>query len=121
MPIESTERTNTVQVKVSARHGHLDPAMQAEIEARAEKLLHFFERVTMIEVVVDLRGESKHAEVLLNAEHKHDFAAKAEAADPLTAVGAAVDKMKVQLKHYKEKIQDHRHNPSHGGPEGKSL
>jgi putative sigma-54 modulation protein len=109
-----------VQVKVAARHGHLDPEMQAVIQEKAEKLLHYFDRVLMIEVILDLRGEDKKAEVLLNAEHKHDFAAVAEAPDLLIAVNAAIDKMKVQLKHYKEKIQDHRHNPSHGGPEGKS-
>jgi putative sigma-54 modulation protein len=109
-----------VQVKVSARHGHLDAEMQSAITEKAEKLLHYFERVSMIEVILDLRGEAKKAEVLLNAEHKHDFAAHAEAEDLMVAVNVAIDKMKVQLKHYKEKIQDHRHNPSHGGPEGKS-
>jgi putative sigma-54 modulation protein len=109
-----------VQVKVSARHGHLDPEMQALITEKAEKLLHFFERVSMIEVIIDLRGEQKKAEILLDAEHKHDFAAHAEAPDPITAVNGAIDKMKAQVKHYKEKIQDHRHNPSHAGPDGKS-
>ncbi len=109
-----------VQVKVSARHGHLDDAMKAAIEERAEKLLHYFERVLLIEVTLDMRGESKKAEVLLNAEHKHDFVALAEADDPLIAVNAAIEKMKVQIVHYKEKLQDHRRNPSHGGYEGKS-
>lgn len=109
-----------VQVKVSARHGSLDDEMKAEIEAQAENLLHYFERVLMIEVTLDLRGESKKAEVLVNAEHKHDFVSHAEAADPMTAVHAALEKMKTQITHYKEKLQDHRRNPSHGGLEGKS-
>ena len=107
-----------MQVKVSARHGHLDEATQTEIREKAEKLLHFFERVSLIEVTVDLHGLEKKAEILLNAEHKHDFVAVAEAPDVLVAVTAAVDKMKQQIKHYKEKIQDHRRNPSHGGPDG---
>jgi putative sigma-54 modulation protein len=62
-----------------------------------------------------MRGESKKAEVLLNAEHKHDFVARSEAADPLQAVAAAVEKMKQQIKHYKDRIQDHRRDPSHNG------
>jgi putative sigma-54 modulation protein len=107
-----------VQVKVSARHGHLDETAQAEIREKAEKLLHFFERVSQIEVTVDLRGLEKKAEILLNAEHKHDFVSAGEAADLMAAVTIAVDKMKQQIKHYKEKIQDHRRNPSHGGPDG---
>lgn len=107
-----------MQVKVSARHGHLGDELHQQIQDRAEKLLHYFDRVAMIEVTIDLRGDDKKAEVLLNAEHKHDFVARAEAPDPLQAVAAAVDKMKQQLTHYKEKIQDHRRAPSHNGVAG---
>lgn len=107
-----------MQVKVSARHGHLDEATQAEIVEKAEKLLHYFERVALIEVTLDLRGLPKRAEILVNAEHKHDLVSHAEADDIQVAMNAAVDKMKVQIKHYKEKIQDHRRAPSHGGPDG---
>lgn len=110
-----------MQVKVTARHGHLEAAQQQEITEKAEKLLHYFDRVLQIEVTIDLSGLPKKAEVLLNAEHKHDFVALGEADDPLLAVNIAIDKMKVQLKHYKEKLQDHRRNPSHAGPEGKHL
>lgn len=107
-----------MQVKVSARHGHFDEPMQAEIRSRAERLLHFFDRVTMIEVTVDLRGDRKKAEVKVDAEHKHDFVAVAEHADPLLAVSEAVDRVRHQIQHYKEKVQDHRRNPSHGGESG---
>jgi putative sigma-54 modulation protein len=104
-----------VQVKVTARHGHLGEDIQQMIREKAEKLLHYFDRVSLIEVTIDLRGEAKRAEILLNAEHKHDFIAQAEAADPVLAVAAATDKMKQQIKHYKEKLQDHRRDPSHNG------
>ena len=103
-----------MQVKVSARHGQLGDEMYQQIRDKAEKLLTYFDRVTMIEVTVDLRGEAKKAEILLNAEHKHDFVSRAESPDPLLAVAAAVDKMKQQITHYKEKIQDHRRDPAHG-------
>ena len=107
-----------MQVKVSARHGHFDEPMQAEIRSRAEKLLTYFGRLTMIEITVDLRGDAKKAEVKVDAEHKHDFVGVAEHADPLLAVTEAVDRVAQQLKHYKEKVQDHRRNPSHGGEAG---
>jgi putative sigma-54 modulation protein len=104
-----------VQIQISARHGHLDDATQAKIREKAEKLLHFFERVASIVITVDLSGDMMKAEILLNAEHKHDFVAHAEAEEVLPAVKAAVEKMKVQLTHYKEKLQDHRRDPSHSG------
>jgi putative sigma-54 modulation protein len=106
-----------VQVKVAARHGHLEVDTQEIIREKAEKLTHYFERVLLIEVTLDLRGADKKAEILLNAEHKHDFVSHAEAPDLLVAVNIAIDKMKQQLKHYKEKIQDHRRDPAHGGTE----
>lgn len=108
-----------MQVKVSARHGHLNETQQEEIQAKAEKLLHYFERVTMIEVTVDLRGQPKKAEIRLDAEHKHDFISHGEADDLMTAISSAIDRMRVQLSHYKEKVQDHRRDPSHGGLDGK--
>ncbi len=108
-----------MQIKVSARHGHLDAATQEKIREKVEKLLHYFERVSQIEVTVDLSGDEKKVEILLNAEHKHDFVAHAQAPELLTAVAATVDKMKIQLNHYKEKIQDHRRDPAHGSIEGK--
>jgi putative sigma-54 modulation protein len=111
-----------VQIKVSARHGHLSDHHQTEITAKAEKLLHYFERITMIEVTVDLTPDNhqnqKAVEIRVDAEHKHDFVATAEAEDLMAAVTAAVEKLKQQLRHYKEKVQSHRGNPSHGGEGG---
>ncbi|MCU0703800.1 MAG: ribosome-associated translation inhibitor RaiA [Fimbriiglobus sp.] len=112
-----------MQIKVSARHGHLSEEHQAEITAKAEKLLHYFERLTMIEVTVDLAangtGHPKAVEIRVDAEHKHDFVATAADPDLMAAVTACVKKMEQQVRHYKDKVQDHRANPSHGGPEGK--
>ena len=108
----------TVQVKISARHGHLSAEHQAEIQEKAEKLLHYFERLMFIEVTVDLQHEAKIVEVIALAEHKQEFIGVDTGTDLLVTLGHAIDKVKHQINHYKERIQDHRRNPSHGGPEG---
>jgi putative sigma-54 modulation protein len=98
-----------VQVKVSARHGHLNDDHQREIRERAEKLLHFFDRLSMIEVTVDLGDKLlKRVEILVDAEHKHDFVARDEHEELIAAVDLAVDRIKHQIHRYKEKIQDRR-------------
>lgn len=108
-----------MQVNVSARHGHLSEEHQTLIREKAEKLVHFFDRLTFIEVTVDLqKDEDKLVEVLASAEHKHEFIGHANGNDLMQVVGAAVDKAKQQIKHYKEKVQDHRRDPSHGGQTG---
>jgi putative sigma-54 modulation protein len=107
-----------MQVKVSARHGHLTEEHQGQIREKAEKLLTFFDRITMIEITVDLAAAEKWCEIRVDAEHKHDFVSHATHDDLLPAVAHAVDKMKQQIKHYKERTQDHRRDPSHGGTAG---
>jgi putative sigma-54 modulation protein len=102
----------TVQIKISARHGHLAEATQHFIEEKAQKLTHIFERLTMIEVTVDLQKEPKEVEFKVQAEHKHDFVARAEDHDLLAAVDVVLHRLEMQLRRYKEKIQDHRRDPS---------
>jgi len=101
----------TVQIKISARHGHLAEATQEYIREKAEKLLRFFERLTSIEVTVDLKNDMKVVEFLVSAEHKHDFVATEVNSDILAAVDLVMDKLERQLSRYKEKIQDHRRRP----------
>jgi putative sigma-54 modulation protein len=107
-----------VQVKISVRHGHLSEANQAIIREKAIKLNHMFDRLTMIEVTVDVKktGEEDkaQAEFLVQAEHKHDFVARESHQDVIAAVDLALHKVQGQLRRYKEKIQDHRRTPSAG-------
>jgi putative sigma-54 modulation protein len=106
-----------VQVKVSARHGHLTDGIQAQLKEKGEKLLHFFSRLTMIEVTVDLHKERDgklKVEVIATAEHDHEFIGRDEDTDVMHAFNRAAAHVKQQITHYKEKIQDHRRDPAHG-------
>jgi putative sigma-54 modulation protein len=103
-----------VQIKISARHGHLSEATQQFIRDKAQKLLHIFQRLTMIEVTVDLKEDQKLVEFVVSAEHKHDFVARERNPDILAAVDLVMSKLEGQIRRYKEKIQDHRRTPSTG-------
>jgi ribosome hibernation promoting factor len=108
-----------VQIKIAVRHGHLNEAVQQSIRARAEKLLHFFERLTLIEVTVDLAATFEHKDVkmvefVVQAEHKHDIVAREHHTELMAAVDLAMDKLEAQLRRYKQKVQDHRRTPSTG-------
>src|SRR5262245_13156357 len=98
-----------VEIKVSARHGHLNDEHQQEIRQKAEKLLHFFERITMIDITVDLADKiHKKVEIRVDAEHKHDFVAHDQHTELMAAVELAFDRIQHQIHKYKEKIQNHR-------------
>lgn len=110
-----------MQVKISARHGHLGENTHNAIADRAGKLLHFFDRLTIIEVTLDLSDEAeKTCEILASAEHKHDFVAREKHAELMGAVDLAIHKIERQLTRYKEKIQDHRRD-QHVGEIGRSA
>jgi len=106
-----------VQVKISVRHGHLGDNTQTILREKALKLLHVFERLTMIEVMVDMKKSEEDkaiVEFLVQAEHRHDFVAQESHHDVLAAADLALHKLQMQLRRYKEKIQDHRRTPSTG-------
>ena len=104
-----------MQIKISTRHGgHLNEETQEHIREKAGKLLHYFQRLMMIEVLVDLKDDEKFVEFLVSAEHKHDFVASDRHKDLLAAVDLVLDKLERQVRKYKEKVQDRRRTPSAG-------
>ena len=104
-----------MQVKISVRHGHLSEATQEIIREKALKLTNVFDRLTMIQVTVDVKKteeDKAFVEFLVQAEHKHDFVAHEHDHDVLVAVDLVLHKIQGQLRRYKEKIQDLRRSPT---------
>ncbi len=97
-----------MQVALSCRHGSIDSDLQSYISRKAEKLLKYFERVTAIEVTLDFESDRVKAEILVDAEHKHNFVASDTGSEPGPTFDKALSKMEQQIRKYKEKLQDHR-------------
>jgi putative sigma-54 modulation protein len=103
-----------VQITISARHGHLSDTTKDRILEKVEKLPRYFERLTSIGLTVDLRDETAPAvELLVSAEHKHDFVATERSENLLASVETVVQRMEQQLRKYKDRLQNHR-RPSAG-------
>jgi putative sigma-54 modulation protein len=97
-----------VQVSISARHGQLSEATREKIASKTEKLTRLFERLTAIEVEVDLGNkESLMVEIQVSAEHKHDFVAREQGDELMSVLDATIHKIEQQIRKYKEKVQDH--------------
>ena len=107
-------RSSKMQIKVSTRHGHINDEIQGKIREKADRLNHLFDRLTMIEVTVDHQRSDSLVEFLVQAEHKHDFVAREKHTELMAAVDLAMDKISMQIRRYKEKIQDHRRDVSTG-------
>lgn len=99
-----------MQTTLTTRHGHLSEETQEKLKAKAEKLTRIFDRLTSIELVVDLQVTNKpRVDLMVSAEHKHDFVAHEQTENLLTSVESVVHKVEQQLRKYKERtIEQHR-------------
>ena len=101
-----------MQIRISTRHGNLSEETQSKIRAKVEKLPRLFDRLTAIEVTVDLeRRDEPSIDLRVSAEHRHDFLASTRSNDLLGSIDLAMHKLEQQLRKHKEKIQD-RHRTS---------
>lgn len=97
-----------MQVAITCRHGNIKPELHDYITRKSEKLLTYFERVTQIQVTLDFIDDRVRTEILVDAEHKHNFVAHVEGDDAAATFDATLHKMEQQIRRYKEKVQDHR-------------
>ena len=98
-----------MQTNISARHGHLSPGMQEKITEKVEVLRKYFDRMTSIQVTVDLGAkDSSSIELRISAEHHDEFVAVATADTVLAALDGVIEKMESQLRKFKEKLKENR-------------
>ncbi len=99
-----------MQIKVSARHGQLSPASQSKIESKTSRLTRYFDRLTALNVTVDLQNSALPAvEILASSEHFHELVSHEVSPHLWRSVDGAVQKMEQQLRKHKEKVRDHKH------------
>ncbi len=110
-----------MQIRISTRHGSLSDETQSRVREKVEKLTRLFDRLTAIQVTVDLeRREEPSVDLKVSAEHKHDFVATNRSNDLMGSVDQVIHKLEQQLRKYKEKIQDRHRNPANRHQGGRS-
>jgi len=101
-----------MQIAVTCKHGTISQDVQEYLRGKSEKLLTYFERVTAINVTVSFDKSRCRVEILVDAEHKHDFVAHDEGENVTATFDIVLHKMEQQIRKYKEKLQDHRGAPT---------
>ncbi len=101
-----------MQIRISTRHGSVSEETQSRIRAKVEKLTRLFDRLTAIEVTIDLEHRDEpNVDLRVSAEHKRDFVAANRSDDLMGSVDQVVHKLEQQLRKYKEKIQNRHRTP----------
>ena len=100
-----------MQINISTRHGYLSDATRSKLSEKVGRLSRYFERLTAIDVTVDLEyQDSPTVDLRVSAEHKHDFVATERASDLWRSINGAVQKIEHQLRKYKEKVTSRHRN-----------
>ena len=111
-----------MQLDISVRHGHLSESSQEKLRSKVEKLGRFFERLTSIEIVVDLKDESQpRVDIMVSAEHKHDFVAHEQTDNLMKSFESSLQKIEQQLRKYKDRLQSRHRSPQEHWPEPSSV
>ena len=94
-----------MQVNISARHGTVSDQTREKITAKIEKLARFLDRITAIDVTVDLEPrENPGVDVQVHTELKREFVVQSQAGELFISLDDAIHKLEQQIKKYKEKL-----------------
>ena len=100
-----------MQINISTRHGDLCDATKGKITQKVEKIQRFFERLTSIDVTVDLdKADEPNIEVIVRSEKRDDFVASHRSGDMFGSFDQVVSKLEQQIKKHKEKLHERGKN-----------
>ncbi len=101
-----------MQICISTRHGQISDQTQAKVRGKVEKLSRFFDRVTTIEVTIDLeQREAPNVDLRVSADGTGEFVARERSHELIAALDRATHKVEQQLRKHKERIQQRHRQP----------
>lgn len=106
-----------MQITVSGRHMGVSEALKEYCREKSERLVRFFDRIQLIEVVLDGINGQHSAEMIVHSEGTQPFVASERHEDAYAAVDLMLDKIERQIRRHKEKLRNRKHPPKAPEPE----
>jgi putative sigma-54 modulation protein len=101
----------SMQINISTRHGEISDATKEKITQKVEKLQRFFDRLTSVDVTVDLeKADEPNIEVAVQSEKRDDFVASYRSNDMFGSLDQVIAKLEQQIKKHKEKLRERGRN-----------
>ncbi|MDO4575752.1 MAG: ribosome-associated translation inhibitor RaiA [Planctomycetia bacterium] len=98
-----------MQISISVRHGSITDENREKIEAKIGKLQRFLDRISVVEVTVDLESrENPAVDIRLTTDHKKSFVAQSQIGELFASLDDGIHKLEQQIKKFKEKLYDKR-------------
>lgn len=97
-----------MNVNITGRHVEITQALKEYVVEKAERLTRFFDRISRLQVTLNVEGERHIAEIVLSANRGVTLIGEEVAGDMYAAVDLVVDKLGRQLKKHKAKMRSPR-------------
>ena len=94
--------------EIIGRHLDVTEEIKDYTNSRLEKAPKIFGRIHGLKAVYDMDGDDYRVEFIAYLVKGNTLVARAAARDIYAAIDAASDKLEAQLRHYKEKLNEHR-------------
>jgi putative sigma-54 modulation protein len=82
-------------------------AIKDYVEKKVSKLTKYYDRVQMIEVVLDMEADKPSVEIVASAR-KSTFVASHREDDMYACIDHCLDKITEQLRRHKDRVRDHQ-------------
>ena len=107
----------TVRIDLTDRHDRHPDDVRAYAVEKAEKLVHYFDKVHHIEIILDVENEQHCVDVHVYANHNLHFVGHASNESVMAGIDRVVDKLERQVIRAKERLKDHhRGDTAHKTP-----
>lgn len=97
-----------MDVRIISRHRDLPEALKKHAHDRAHRLERFYDRITLVEVVLKTEGEQHAVEMIISAPRGVRLVSSGSDHNMVTALDNVADKMERQLRRHKGKLREHR-------------
>jgi len=97
-----------VTIEFKGRHDHITERMQEHATKKLQRLAHFEDALTRVEVVADHAHENPDVELIAHLRKGAPLVAKDRGESFSGTVDLLVDKMESQLRKWKEKLTNHK-------------
>jgi len=98
-----------ITIEFKGRHDHITERMQEHAAKKMQRLGHFADSLTRVEVVADHAHENPEIELIAHMSKGAPVVAKDRGESFSGTIDLLVDKLEVQLRKLKEKRTDHKH------------
>lgn len=97
-----------MRIMVTGRHVEVTNEVREYVVTKAGRLTKYYDRIHEIEAILDHESEQFSVELIVRADRKHTFVAKATGPDTFALVDDIVEKLERQLTRHKEKNRNRK-------------